>query len=100
MATFSHRGRREEERTSVTNESITGTSRSEIRTALFWPNGFDIDRIDVWDQLPLPNVVARSWNVHLSFAGHLLRSCYLIGSHEMSNRVSVLDCLGIAVRGC
>jgi hypothetical protein len=32
MATFSHRGRREEERTSVTN-------------------GFDIDRIDVWDQL-------------------------------------------------
>src|SRR5260370_36758131 len=51
MATFSHRGRGEEERTSVTNESITGTSRSEIRTALFSPNGFDIDRIDVCDQL-------------------------------------------------
>jgi hypothetical protein len=39
------------------------------------------------------------WNVYLPFTSPLLRSCYFICSHQMSNRVSAFNCLRIAVRG-
>src|ERR1700737_3199454 len=97
MAAFSRKG--EGKKNAHLSQTKAWTSRSAIETALFSPT--DLTSTDLMFGTSYRcQCRGPSWNVHLSCAGHLLRSCYLIGSHEMSNRVSVLDCLRIAVRGC
>src|ERR1700682_4494418 len=80
MAAFSP-ARGEGKKNAHLSQTKAWTSRSAIETALFSPTDLTSTEL-MFGTSYRCQCRGPSWNVHLSCAGHLLRSCYLIGSHR------------------